>query len=252
MRRTPSALPALLNGMAGEVDLINNDLKVPYSDQFSLGMRNRLGDWNTSAAVTRIDSKDGFVFTLGNRYPNGDFWQNRSQPWGNSPPGLAGALLIGNSGIETKSTQVLLSAEKPFTEDIAAGARRSRTRTRTPSRIATSTSTTPSTRSSIKEYPFILSNAAAKHRVVATGSFAAPVGTDARGQADLVDAHSAQRDLLPGAIRDLFPTTARPAPRSGYAAGRQRRLSSRSTCRSRRTSNWATWDRCTCASTSST
>ena len=73
-------LQALLNGRAGEVNLINNDLKVPYSDQFSLGMRNRLGDWNTSVSVSRIDSNDGFVFTLGNRYPNGDFWQGRSSP----------------------------------------------------------------------------------------------------------------------------------------------------------------------------
>ena len=102
--------------------LIHNDLKVPYSDQISLGMRNRLGDWNTSASVSRIHSKDGFVFTLGNRYTNGDFWQNRSQPWGNSPPGLAGPLLIGDNGIETKSTQVMLSAEKPFTEDSRWGA----------------------------------------------------------------------------------------------------------------------------------
>ena len=62
------------------------------------------------------------MFTLGNRYPNGDFWQNRSQPWGNSPPGLAGVLLVGDNGIETKSTQVLLSAEKPFTEESRWGA----------------------------------------------------------------------------------------------------------------------------------
>ena len=98
----PGAILALFNGMAGEVNLINNDLEVPYSDQFSLGLRSRLADWNTSIAVTRIESKDGFVFTLGNRYPNGDFWQNRSQPWGNSPPGLAGVLLIGDTGIETE------------------------------------------------------------------------------------------------------------------------------------------------------
>jgi hypothetical protein len=118
----PNAIVSLFNGMAGEVDLINNDLSVPYSDQFSLGMRNRIADWNTSVAVTRIESKDGFVFTLGNRYPNGDFWQNRSQPWGNSPPGLAGVLLVGNSGIETNSTQLLLSADKPFTADSKWGA----------------------------------------------------------------------------------------------------------------------------------
>ena len=55
---------------------------MPYSDQFSLGMRNRSADWNTSVTVSRIESKDGFVFTLGNRYPNGTFWRNGSQPWG--------------------------------------------------------------------------------------------------------------------------------------------------------------------------
>ncbi len=68
---------------------LNNNLKVPYSDQFSIGMRNTVGDWNTSAAVARILSKDGFVFTLGNRYPNGAFWMNGGQPWGNGVPGSA-------------------------------------------------------------------------------------------------------------------------------------------------------------------
>jgi outer membrane receptor protein involved in Fe transport len=170
----PATLVALFNGMAGEVDLINNDLKVPYSDQFSVGMRNRLGDWNTSTSVSRIISRDGFVFTLGNRYPNGDFWQNRSQPWGNSPPGL-GALIVGNNGVETKSTQVLLSAEKPFTEASHWG-----------TSIAYTFTSAKQNRdvnehylfdaSSINVFPFILSNAAAKHRVVATGTFSGPLG----------------------------------------------------------------------------
>jgi outer membrane receptor protein involved in Fe transport len=172
---TPGALTALLSGKAGEVDLINNDLAVPYSDQFSLGMRNRLGDWNTSAAVTRILSKDGFVFTLGNRYTNGDFWQNRSQPWGNSPPGLAGSLLVGDTGIETKSTQILLSAEKPFTEDSRWGATFAYTFTDAEHNRDIDEHYLFDA-SSINVIPFILSNAAAKHRVVATGSFAAPWG----------------------------------------------------------------------------
>src|SRR6185503_10938676 len=64
----PNAILALFNGMAGEINLINNDLKVPYSDQFSLGIRNRLGDWQTSTALTYVHSRNGFVFTLGNRY----------------------------------------------------------------------------------------------------------------------------------------------------------------------------------------
>ena len=171
----PATIVALFNGMAGEVDLISNDLKVPYSDQFSLGMRNRLADWNTSVAVTRILSKDGFVFSLGNRYPNGDFWQNRSQPWGNSPPGLAGALLIGRNGIETKSTQVLLSAEKPFTEESKWGATFSYTYTDA-EQNRDILEHYAFDEVSIQEYPFILSNSVAKHRVVTTGNYAAPWG----------------------------------------------------------------------------
>jgi outer membrane receptor protein involved in Fe transport len=177
----PAALPALLNGMAGEVNLINNDLKVPYSDQFSLGMRNRLGDWNTSASVSRIHSKDGFVFTLANRYPNGDFWQNRGQPWGNSPPGLAGVLLVGDNGIETKSTQVLLSAEKPWTEGSRWGTTFSYTFTdATQNRDINEHYLFDA--SSIREFPFIVSNAASKHRFVATGSWTAPWGLTFAGK----------------------------------------------------------------------
>ncbi|MDE3072375.1 MAG: TonB-dependent receptor, partial [Pseudomonadota bacterium] len=90
-----------------EVDLVNNHIKTPYSDQFSIGMRNKIGDWNTSAAIARINSYDGLVYTLGNRYPDGSFWKNGSQPWGNGIPGF-GSLIIGNNGLETRTTQVLL------------------------------------------------------------------------------------------------------------------------------------------------
>jgi hypothetical protein len=177
----PNALPALLAGRAGEVNLINNDLKVPYSDQYSLGMRNRLGEWNTSASVTRIESKEGFVFTLANRYPNGDFWQNRGQPWGNSPPGLAGVLLIGDNGIETRSTQLLLSAEKPFTQESRWGTTLSYTFTDAEHNRADNERYLFDA-SSIEIFPFILSNAAAKHRFVATGSYAAPWGLTLAGK----------------------------------------------------------------------
>jgi outer membrane receptor protein involved in Fe transport len=177
----PNALPALLSGTAGEVNLINNDLKVPYSDQFSLGMRNRLGEWNTSLSATRIHSKDGFVFTLANRYPNGDFWQNRSQPWGNSPPGLAGVLLVGDNGIETKSTQLLLSAEKPFTEGSRWGTTLSYTFTDAEHNRDINEHYLFDA-SSIGAFPFVVSNAAAKHRFVATGSFLAPWGLTLAGK----------------------------------------------------------------------
>ena len=176
----PGALAGQLAGNFGEVDLINNDLKVPYSDQFSLGMRNRLGDWNTSASVARVNSYNGFVFTLGNRYPSGEFWQDRSQPWCCGLPG-AGSLIIGDNGIETRSTQVLLSAEKPFTEESKWGATFSYTFTHAKQNRNIDEHYSFD-QSSIKEYPFIVSNATPKHRLVATGSYAAPWGLTLAGK----------------------------------------------------------------------
>jgi outer membrane receptor for ferrienterochelin and colicin len=162
-----------------EVDLINNNLKAPYSDQFSIGMRNKLGDWNTSAAYARINSHDGLAFTLGNRYPNGAFWASCganciSQPWGNGVPGF-GALIIGSNGIETRTNQVLLSADKPYTKDSGWAATLAYTYTDAKQNrdINEHYSFDEAT---IHDYPFILSNAAAKHRFVATGSIDGPWG----------------------------------------------------------------------------
>jgi outer membrane receptor protein involved in Fe transport len=168
----PQLLTAPFNGRAGEIDLIHNDLEVPYSDQFSLGMRNRLADWNTSVAVSRVLSKNGFLFSLGNRYPTGEFWRDRSQPWGNGLPTL-GSLILGRSGIETRSTQLLLSAEKPFSEESKWGATFAYTYTNAKQNRDINEHYSFD-RASIADYPFIESNATAKHRVVATGSFALP------------------------------------------------------------------------------
>ncbi|HEY7873003.1 MAG TPA: TonB-dependent receptor [Rudaea sp.] len=166
--------PLLAGSNAGqEVDLINNNLKVPYSDQFSIGMRNKLWDWNTSAAIQRIVSKDGFVFTLGNRYPDGSFWKNGCQPWCNvgittGVPGY-GNLILGSNGIETRSTQVLLSADKPYTKESGWGVTLAYTYTHA-TQNRSITEHYAFDEASIQQYPFVLSNAAPKHRFVATGS----------------------------------------------------------------------------------
>lgn len=171
-----AALQALVasSNTGQEVDAINNHLKAPYSDQFSLGMRNRIGDWNTSAAITRILSHDGFAFTLGNRYPDGAFFKNGSQPWGNGVPGFGG-LIIGNNGIATRTTQLLLSADKPYTKETGWGATFAYTYTRAKQNrdINEHYSFDEAT---IQQYPFVVSNAAAKHRFVATGVIDIPWG----------------------------------------------------------------------------
>ncbi|HVI57663.1 MAG TPA: TonB-dependent receptor [Luteimonas sp.] len=151
----------------GEIDLLNNDLVTPYSDQFSLGMRNKVGEWNTSATVAYIHSKEGLVFTLGNRYPNGDFFQDGSQPWGHAPPGF-GSLIIGNNGIETKTTQLLLSADKPYTKDSGWGVSAAYTYSHaTGNRGGDEHYAFDG--ATIDDYPFIALKAVPKHRLVMTG-----------------------------------------------------------------------------------
>ncbi|MCW8807337.1 MAG: TonB-dependent receptor, partial [Rhodanobacter sp.] len=121
---TLAALVAANPNLGSEVNLMNNNLKTPYSDQFSVGMRNifpLLGnDWNSSVTLARIVSHDGIVFTLGNRHPDGTFrpagttWGG--QPWGDSIPGY-GTLILASNGTQTKLNSVLVSLDKPYTHE---------------------------------------------------------------------------------------------------------------------------------------
>lgn len=167
----PKNLQAL-GTVGGEVNMFNNNIKVPYSDQFSIGMRNKVGDWNTSATIARINSYDGLAVTLGNRYPDGSFWKNGGQPWGDPIPGLSGFIKWDN-GIETRNTQLLLSADKPYTKDSGWGMSIAYTYTHaTQNRDIKEHYSFD--QASIQQYPFITSNAAAKHRLVVTGSYDGP------------------------------------------------------------------------------
>jgi outer membrane receptor protein involved in Fe transport len=157
-----------------EVDALSNHLKTPYSDQFSIGMRNTIGEWNTSATVSRVLSKNGFVFSLGNRFPNGAFWMNGGQPWGNGVPGF-GSYIIGTNGLQTKTTQVLLSAEKPFTPESPWGLTVAYTFTDAVNNRSI-TEHYSFDQENISQYPFIRSNAAPRHRLVTSGSIGLPWG----------------------------------------------------------------------------
>ncbi|RUL63029.1 TonB-dependent receptor [Dyella dinghuensis] len=159
-----------------EVDMVTNNLKTPYSDQVSLGMRNQIGEWNTDVTVARVNSFNGLVYQLGNRYPNGAFWENGSQPWGDGIPGW-GNLIIANNGLETKTTQLLISAEKPYTPESHWGV----TIAYTYSHALQNNDSQDVTdqyafdEETIGDYPFI-GSAVARHRLVSTASLDGPWG----------------------------------------------------------------------------
>lgn len=75
--RDPDALRAIATaqGTGGDVWLLNNDTKLPFSDQFSLGVRKRFGAVQTSLTFAHIRSHNIFQFVRGNRFENG--WYTR-------------------------------------------------------------------------------------------------------------------------------------------------------------------------------
>jgi len=161
--------------IGGEINMLNNNLKAPYSDQFSIGMRNKIGDWNTSVGFARILSYEGIIGQLGNRYANGAFYNTvGGNQWGTSgPPGFNGNFVIFDNGVESRTSQLLLSAEKPYTKESGWYANIAYTYTDAQqNRLVTDgyAFDLPS----IKDYPFTDSDQVAKHRLVAVGSYDIP------------------------------------------------------------------------------
>lgn len=169
-----------------EVYMIHNDLRTPYSDQFSLGMRNRIAlggqDWNTSATLARILSHDGIVFLLGNRWPDGTFrlpgttWGG--QPWSKGIPGY-GSLFLGKNGLETRATQLLLSADKPYSPETGWSASIAYTYTNAKENRSNTGSTDDTflfDYPQVSEYGWHPSTGVPRHRLVAAGIFDAPWG----------------------------------------------------------------------------
>ena len=113
---TPTGLATLVpNSSSSEVDLLHNNIKTPYSDQFSIGMRNRIGEWNTQETLSYVESYDEIVGHLGNRYANGAYYENGSQWGAQGVPGIGSLILWDNAG-KDEDLQLSLAAQKPYTK----------------------------------------------------------------------------------------------------------------------------------------
>ncbi len=101
----------------GDQFMIRNKYKMPFSDQFSVGLRQALGSWNGEVGVNYTHAKNQFNWIPGDRDPNGG-WGNKANSidpnWGAGPQGY-GMLILGDFVTQQKTTQVFLRAEKPYT-----------------------------------------------------------------------------------------------------------------------------------------
>ena len=107
-------------GAGRGIRLINNDLKVPYSDQFSIGLRSDLTSLlNVEVGYRHIESRDGFAYLLGNRRPDGTFFTpppaTPGSPFGFAPPGW-GSIIIGTNGLRTDEDAFHFKFAKRYTE----------------------------------------------------------------------------------------------------------------------------------------
>jgi len=131
----PDALRALGAMQGGEVFLLNNKTKVPYSDQLTAGVRKRFGKINTSLAVSYIKSHNIFQYVVGNRLPDGSYSgainpviDYNGTPFGTgifygggainlAPLPGHGNVFIGNSDGKAKYLALYLTADKPYSDD---------------------------------------------------------------------------------------------------------------------------------------
>lgn len=100
----------------GEIWLISNKLKMPYADQFSVGLRQALGRWNAEVTLGQISAKNQFIWYGGNRDAKGG-WANQSpiDPLWGGPNGF-GTLILGDTVGETRTNALLLSLAKPYSD----------------------------------------------------------------------------------------------------------------------------------------
>jgi len=139
----PDALRTYLSGLGftgGNVWLLRNKLKMPYSDQFDIGIRKRFGEIQTSLTLSHVESHNIQMFVRSNFYNNGwysvvltptgcvnggETWIDDNVPNGPFPncpvsgaqlPGFSGKLDRGVNDGRARLTALYLQAEKPFTD----------------------------------------------------------------------------------------------------------------------------------------
>lgn len=178
-----SALDALVAGnpFGTEFFMLNNDLKTPYSDQFSLGMRNLFDlfgqEWISSVTLSHVLSHDGIYFHIGNRYPDGSFFppgRSFGDAFGTAfnnpltPNGFPRVFFLADNGVETRTSQLLLSLEKPYTRSSRWGATFAYTYTDAKENLPNSDIFTFDYRDT-DDARFVEAANVAEHRFVATG-----------------------------------------------------------------------------------
>ncbi len=108
---TAAGLDGLLasgqEGFTSEIYAIDNNTKPPHTDQFSLGVRQVLGEWNASLTFARVLGYDQFTWV----------WNRKVEPGFSTdvPEGSPYGNVLHNTDKKTQSSSVMVSIDKPYT-----------------------------------------------------------------------------------------------------------------------------------------
>jgi len=117
-----SAIQSQLTLNGGDAWLLNNNTPAPFSDEFDIGVRKRLGVLQTSLSLSYVRSHNQFQFVRGNRFPDGSYSPiglgviQDNFPVSGRLPGFSGRLDLGQSRGTADLVALYLKVEKPFTD----------------------------------------------------------------------------------------------------------------------------------------
>lgn len=162
--RSRAGLDGLIaSGVAPNTELrvIPNDLEPPYTDQFSIGLRQKFGDWNTSISLIRQIGKNEIAYYPINRNVALNA-QGRMVAF--TVPGF-GTIVAAENNRETRFTGLYVTAEKPYTSQSGWGV----TFSYTGSDAETNRNEFNFDFPLASERPFVPNGADVEHQIVASG-----------------------------------------------------------------------------------
>jgi hypothetical protein len=116
---TAAGVGGLATGATGEIYALKNDTKVPYNDQFDIGIRHQFeGGITASVTASEIKGHNLFTWMLGNRNPDGSWCasgpQYSCQPWAYGLPGYGNFLISTDDGASDYQA-LYFQVDKPYT-----------------------------------------------------------------------------------------------------------------------------------------
>ncbi|HEX2815455.1 MAG TPA: TonB-dependent receptor [Phenylobacterium sp.] len=163
-----NALIASNQAPNGELRVLRNDQKPPFTDQFSVGVRQRVGDWNTSATLSEELGRDDIGYFPANR----TVARNAGGFLDFIPVPGFGNVVASSNARQTKYTALYLYAEKPYTEESRWGATLAYTYAHSKQKGYTFNFDFPN----IATDPFYPNDADVRHQFVGTGTVGLPWG----------------------------------------------------------------------------